>query len=241
MTNIKEKIHESWHPHVAHLFQDKKMQMILDDVLPSAKYYPSEENIFNVFRMPLDRIKVVALGQDPYAKGEAIGYAFAVDEKTPIPVSLNIVRNEIINSKVERDTSVNIDSDRWRTLFHWRQQGVFLLNAALTVEAMNSGSHTGQWMWFTREIVHIISRHNNPIWLLWGSKAQGFRDYIEKKLIFSETFKPQNLNELNMVLECPHPAAEAYDKDTIYKFSGCNHFNLCNKILKAQGKSIINW
>lgn len=225
--NIPVIINESWHELLQPLFNDPKMIRIKDEVLPNCKFYPEASRIFQVFAMPIDKIKVVILGQDPYSKGEAIGYSFAVNPPTKIPPSLEIIRKEIINSKVERDSNTPIDSDRWRTLAGWRQQGVFLLNTALTVERLNPGSHSMIWEWFTNKVIKIISTQASPIWLLWGAKAKGYKSIIPtEKTVY--------------ILEADHPAAETYPGSK-YKFSGCNHFNLCNKLLKSKHQNIINW
>lgn len=240
MEKIPDIIHPSWHPYLQELFNNQKMIMIKNHVLPKCKYYPESDKIFRVFSMPLNDIKVVILGQDPYYNGSAIGYSFAVNQATAIPKSLQIIKSEIINSGVERDTLVNIESVKWRTLSHWVQQKIFLLNTALTVEVGVAGSHTGQWQWFTREVIKIISKEAKPVWLLWGSKAKSFKDYIfsyhgykaEEGLIRSPL--------VNYGLEADHPAAESYPGSK-YKFTGCNHFKLCNDVLKLQQKTIINW
>lgn len=240
MEKIPEIIHPSWHPHLQHLFDDPKMILINNKTLPNCHFYPEAKDIFRVFRMRLDSIKVVALGQDPYAKGEAIGYAFAVKQTTPIPASLNIIRSEIVRSKVERDQLYNIDSDKWRELLGWEMQGIFLLNAALTVEKFGSGSHVRIWEWFTKRIVNIISVQNPCVWLLWGAKAKGFKSCINNPVTYYGKYIGANPEKVNFILEADHPAAETY-KDSKYKFSGCNHFNLCNEILRLRKQSIINW
>ena len=246
---IPEIIHESWHPYLQPLFDDKKMAIMKNDIIPRTKFYPPAKDIFKVFRMPLNQIKVVILGQDPYINaGEAMGYAFAVPSIIKIPPSLQIIKNEILQSKVERDSSVNISSDKWQELKHWRQQGVFLLNAALTVEFKNSGSHMGIWQWFTREVVKIISKEVHPLWMLWGSPAKAFRDYIDGALVIKRSEllvintpeEKEFFSKKSFILEAYHPVAEVYP-DSKYKFTGCNHFNLCNEILKIKGNTIINW
>jgi uracil-DNA glycosylase len=240
MERIPEIIHPSWHEHLQPLFNDRKMLMLRDNILPKCKFYPSGLEIFKVFSMPIDQIRVVILGQDPYFNGSANGLAFAVTLRTPIPASLRIIKEEIINSKVERDTSVNIDSDKWKTLHHWTQQGVFLLNSALTVEVGSAGSHSGQWQWFTRDVISIISKHQRPVWMLWGSKAKSFNSYIFNYHKYDEKTGLIRSPLVNYGLEADHPAAETYPGSK-YKFTGCNHFNLCNDLLKKQGKTIINW
>lgn len=241
---IPDIIHPSWHPYLQPLFNDKKMILINNNVLPRCKYYPEASDIFKVFRMPLQEVKVVILGQDPYYNGSANGLAFAVNRTTVIPKSLSVIKNEIINSKVERDTYINIDSDRWKELAHWERQGILLLNSALTVGVGESGSHTGQWQWFTREVVKAISLSVRPVWLLWGSKAISYNAYIMYYKKSTEghdhSIEADQGKGYNYGLEAPHPAAESYP-DSKYKFTGCNHFNKCNKILKDQGKKIINW
>lgn len=240
MEKIPEYIHPSWHQYLQPLFDDKKMIMIKNQVLPRCKFYPESDKIFRVFTMPIDKVKVVILGQDPYYNGSANGYAFAVNQSTAIPKSLDIIKKEIINSKVERDTYINIESAKWKTLHHWAEQGIFLLNTALTVEVGIAGSHTGQWQWFTREVVKIISREQQPVWMLWGAKAKSFKDYIFNYHQFKTEEGLIRSPNTNYGLEADHPAAETYGNSK-YKFSGCNHFNICNEILRRQNKTIINW
>jgi uracil-DNA glycosylase len=206
--------------------------MINKEILPKEPYYPEAADIFRVFAMPLDKIKVVILGQDPYSRGEANGFAFAVKESVKVPPSLEVIREEIIRSKVERDTSVNIESDQWKTLKHWRQQGVFLLNTALTVKRKEPGSHTGIWEWFTREVIRTIADKVGPVWLLWGARAQSFELFIATC----------NNHNNNVIIKGYHPAAQTRpeNKDK-YPFVGNNHFTLCNKALKERNQTIVNW
>lgn len=242
MQKIPEVIHESWHKHLQPLFDDLKMGLIKDKLLPHCKFYPAPENIFRVFEMPLQDIKVVILGQDPYPNGEAIGYAFAVNERKTgtIPASLQVISAELQRSSGHLESKLKTP-----TLSHWIQQGVFLLNTALTVEVGEPGKHIGQWLWFTREVIGVISREVKPVWLLWGAKAQGFLDYINlpyNGIRPKEEFEMKSdlLKEMNVYFKAYHPAAEKYSggKNT---FMNCNHFNLCNEILERQNKSIINW
>lgn len=215
------------------------MLKIRDEILPNIKYYPDKENIFRVFKKPINSIKVVILGQDPYSRGEAIGLSFAVDKKTTIPPSLKIIKNEIRESRVEIDSSV-FETDLWKELSHWRNQGVFLLNSALTVEKYNPGSHTMLWQWFTRELVNTISLIARPVWMLWGAKAKGYENSISSAYHINSNKASTNIQDLNYILLADHPAAETY-LGSKYKFTGCNHFNICNQILKLKGQTIINW
>lgn len=211
--NPLDKIHPSWKL-IKDILEQKKGNLFkLDEVLSNNKYYPEKEDIFNVFSMPLEDIKVVILGQDPYPKeGQAIGYAFAVSEETPKPASLRIIEQEVGHS---------ID----KTLKSWREQGVFLLNTALTVEARKAGSHTEYWYQFMCAVIACISIKQPCIWLLWGAKAQRFKSAI--------------IGDSNSILMAPHPASEAYKPGS--GFIGCNHFKQVNSILESQNKSIINF
>ena len=227
-------IHESWHEYLQPLFEDKKMEIMNRDIIPRTPFCPKGEDVFKVFRMPMQNIKVVILGQDPYPNGEATGLAFASETFTP---SLKVIYGEIA-----RTNAPLAKVDIWSNLLHWEAQGVFLLNAALTVEFRNSGSHMGIWQWFTREVIKIIGLQVRPVWILWGSKAKAFKDYIPDKVIVGvETNTVASVSHLtNYILEGNHPAAEAYP-DSKYRFSGCDHFRICNGLLSIKGNTIINW
>lgn len=245
MEIIPQIIHKSWHEHLQPLFDDPKMILLKDKILPTCDFYPNGGDIFKVFSMPLQDIKVVALGQDPYPNGEAIGLAFAVKETKNIPASLKIIGGEIYNEDhtALHHPDITPLNPKWKTLQHWVDQGVFLLNSGLTVERRNSGSHIGIWHWFTRQIVGIISKEVTPIWLLWGAKAQTLKGYISNaKIEYSNiTSIPAHTRNVNVILEAPHPAAETYSGSTGKKFTGCNHFNKCNEILKSKGRPPIYW
>lgn len=249
--NIPKIVHESWHPILQPLFDDYKMGMVLDTVSKS-EYYPSKENVFRVFAMPIDKIKVVILGQDPYPNGEGTGLAFAVKPYKNTPTSLRIIKDEALKTVYNNDYSIFEKSSYsslvdWKTLEHWWKQGVFLMNTALTVEKKNAGSHLTIWEWFSRIVIAQISRQAHPVWLLWGAKAKAYRSYLVNPMNYVEVWqrtektKEEKLSDYNVILEAPHPAAEAYDPNTTYKFSGCNHFNLCNEILKNKGEKEIVW
>ena len=213
MTSPLDKIDSSWDL-VKQVLQEKKGNLKYLDTILQNKYYPNRDDIFNVFQMPLQDIKVVILGQDPYPKeGQAIGYAFAVNEGVSKPASLRII---------EKEVGHEID----RTFESWREQGVFLLNTALTVGANKAGSHIEYWKGFTNFLISYISNNQPCIWLLWGKYAQGFKGAI-------------TTNKPNIVLEAPHPASEAYKSGS--GFIGCNHFKQVNEILAQQNKTTINF
>lgn len=239
MERMPSIIHPSWHPFLQPLFNDKRMIAIRDKLLSSDDYYPSSENIFRVFSMPLSEIKVVILGQDPYPNGEAIGLAFAVNKNCKIPGSLRIIHKEVENTVESPDPSTRVDKLSWITLEHWVSQGVFLLNTALTVKRKGAGSHLTEWEWFTGEVIKIIGREaSKPLWLLWGAKAQKFKNFIPDYLIMDEQ-DIEMINPTNGVFIAPHPAAELYGGPQ--KFTGCNHFNMVNRILELRKQEKINW
>lgn len=238
---LPPNIHPSWHEHLQPLFDDPKMNMIKTQLLPNCSFYPERHQIFRVFEMPITAIRVVVLGQDPYPNGEARGLAFGVRIIDKIPPSLRIIKREIELSEAPQLFKKYADVS-WQLLEHWWKQGVFLLNTALTVEQGNAGSHLGQWQWFTREVVRIISVNQPCIWMLWGAKARGFKDYVNNNFKWEQEYRPNEdlVKVLNIYLEGNHPAAETYPNSE-YKFRGCNHFNLCNEILVAKNQSPIKW
>lgn len=160
-------------------------------------------------------IRRVKLRSIPKKKNQAIGYSFAVNEDIGKPVSLRIIEKEVGHE-------IN------RTLQLWRDQGVFLLNTALTVEEGKAGSHSKYWEDFITNVISYISNKNPCIWLLWGKHAQKYKHLI------------QGNGEGNAILTAPHPAAEAYSGGTA-GFLGCNHFKIVNSILDKQHKQQINW
>lgn len=239
----KDKIHHSWIPIINAELYKNPLQQLNEDILPNISYQPQKENTFKVFETPLDKIKVVILGHDPYpTPGNAVGRAFAVSETTNIPASLRIIRQETMNSVGQYNVYCN---DDWKTLQHWQEQGVFLLNTALTVETGNAGSHLKYWEEFTKSIIKFISNQQPCIWVLWGVKAQKFIPFISNKFMVKGYDKDtiQEIpgdSQLNYILTAPHPAAETYNGGNA-GFYGCNHFLFVNEILNKTRQSPINW
>lgn len=150
--------------------------------------------------MPISSIRLVILGQDPYPnKGDAIGYAFATGREKK-PASFKII---------ERELGHTLPND----LSSWREQGVFLLNTALTVKEKSPGSHILYWKEFTECVIRSISKDNPTGWLLMGRYAQRYKMFINKNT--------------NIVFETPHPAAETYSGYTA-GFLGSGIFNTIN-------------
>lgn len=246
--NIIENIDESWKPILGSLYQEP-LNTLREDILPNISYQPQRDDIFRVFEMPVNKIKVVILGQDPYpTPGDAIGLSFATRGDRKIPKSLKIIQTEIFESidGFELIENFNQNTPEWKTLDHWRKQGVFLLNTALTVETGKAGSHLLYWEKFTQSVIRYISHKNPCIWLLWGVKAQKFIPYIDCCPFIIKGYNKTTIQEIpiiknwNYILTSPHPAAEIYSGGKA-GFYGCNHFLYTNEILKKSKTKLINW
>ena len=166
--------------------------------------YPNSTNLFRSLELvSFNDIKVVICGQDPYhGPGQANGLAFAVNENTEIPPSLRNIFKESGGSD--------------KTLISWANQGVLLLNAIMTVEEGNAGSHANiGWETFTNKIIGQISTNlSGVVFLLWGNFARARKAYID--------------SERHLVLESSHPSPLSAHRG----FLGCNHFQICNEYLK---------
>jgi uracil-DNA glycosylase len=237
--NPLDRIHSSWEPLLHYLNQESFLHFKYE-ILPNILYYPEDRNnIFRVFSMPLQDIKVVILGQDPYhGRGQATGLAFAVCPMTSTPPSLKFIHQELYG--IEEIPAI------WKTLEHWEEQGVFLLNTALTVESGRPGSHLEYWNEFIQQVIAYIGRNHPCIWLLWGQKAQRFMFNLPAKSLFNvQGYNMDTITQIpisedyNYVLRAAHPAAEAYQSNA--GFLGCNHFKFANIILQKQRKKIINF
>ena len=182
--------------------------------------YPSQEQIFNAFNLcPLDKVKVVILGQDPYhGEGQAHGLSFSVKDGVKIPPSLKNIYKEIKSDiGTEIPTSGNLE--------RWAKQGVLLLNATLTVLPSKPGSHQGLgWDEFTDATIRIISeKREHVVFLLWGNFARSKAALVEK--------------EKHLVLESPHPSPFSAHNG----FFGCKHFSKTNTYLETHNQKPIIW
>lgn len=253
--NLSEIFHSSWYP-IMHVLYEEPLKTLKDKILPEISYQPKSDIIFTIFKKPVNEIRVVVLGQDPYpTPNTAIGRAFAVNENNSIPFSLKNIFKEIeLSTSPVISTNRNgiggnvvlIDrtSSKYQTLQHWEEQGVFLLNTALTVQTGEAGSHLKYWSEFTKCVIRYISVKSPSIWLLWGRNANTFKKYIDNVIdvkkydieIDGMPITPYH----NYVLSAPHPAAEAYSSKNA-GFIGCKHFDITNKILKKLNKKEIIW
>ena len=182
--------------------------------------YPPGRLIFNAFQQtPIDQVKVVILGQDPYhGPGQAHGLCFSVQEGTPFPPSLRNIFQEI-----QQETGAPIPTSG--DLTRWAQQGVFLLNTCLSVRQHQAFSHSNQgWETFTDAVISKISQHcNNVVFLLWGAPAGRKSSLID--------------SSRHLVLKSAHPSPLSAYRG----FFGNNHFTMCNNYLVQHGKEPIKW
>lgn len=182
--------------------------------------YPPGSLIFNAFNTtPADKVKVVILGQDPYhGPGQAHGLCFSVKNSIPPPPSL-------INIFKELHEDIGIRIPDHGNLTHWAEQGVFLLNASLTVRAGEPMSHAKiGWAQFTDTVIKKLSESKSPIvFMLWGKFAQ------EKRVLIDES--------KHLVLRAAHPSPLSANAG----FFGCKHFSKANSWLVSKGIDPIDW
>ena len=181
--------------------------------------YPPKELVFKVFDLPLQDIKVVILGQDPYHNpGQACGLSFSVNDGVPLPKSL-------INIYKELYDDLGITPAKTGNLEKWFKQGIFLLNSVLTVEEYSPASHSNVgWQDFTDYIIETISqKNNNVVFVLWGSYARS-----KKTLIDSSRHK---------IIESPHPSPLSAYRG----FFGSKVFSRINSYLEEVGKKPIDF
>ncbi len=182
--------------------------------------YPPADDMFNAFHLtPLNKVKVVILGQDPYHEpGQAHGLCFSVQKGVKAPPSLvNIY--EALHSDLDCYIPNN------GCLTKWAEQGVLLLNTVLTVRAHQAFSHRGiGWEEFTDAAIRGVNQLERPIvYLLWGAPAQ-------KKAVMLN-------NPKHLVLKAPHPSPLSAYRG----FFGCRHFSQANAFLESNGESPIDW
>lgn len=230
-------IHPSWIPHLTPLFELPSMRQLNEEILIHGTFYPSPENIFRVFKMPLHEIKVVILGQDPYPKrGQANGLAFSINPEVSMTTTLKVIYRELLNEKLQFNLETIDSITNWQTLHHWVDQGVFLTNTALTVARGDSNSHAIYWEEFMKGVIHVIATEVKPIWLLWGANARAMGWEIFQH---HEQGRIRGSIE-NRTMSAAHPVNESR-KPGQGGFYGCNHFKKVNDLLRENGKQTINW
>lgn len=215
---------ESWRPWLGDEFDAPYMQS-LRDFLAAEKaarktIYPHSSHWFRAFELtPLEQVKVVVLGQDPYhGPNQAHGLSFSVRPGVAIPPSLANIYKELASD-------VGFQPVAHGNLEHWARQGVLLLNTSLTVEQGNAGSHRGKgWEVFTDRAIEVVNAHAEPsAFLLWGSHAR-------RKKALVDTSR-------HLVLESAHPSPLSAHRG----FFGNHHFSRANAFLEENGRQPIDW
>jgi uracil-DNA glycosylase len=199
----------------------KHLKKEIDNKYETSIVFPPKDKIFNAFvQTPIDNLKVVILGQDPYhGAGQAQGLSFSTPKEIKNPPSMQNILKEI-KEDLGKD-SYCLDGD----LTPWAKEGVLLLNTILTVEESKPKSHHKLgWEIFTDNIIKYISANcEDIIFLLWGSPA------ISKTKLID--------NKRHHILTAPHPSPLSSYRG----FFGCKHFSKTNEILDSLGKKQINW
>lgn len=218
------KLEPSWKQALRAEFDQPYMaelrEFLRQEYAAGKEIYPPASLIFNALNStPLDKVKVVILGQDPYhGPGQAHGLCFSVQPGVPAPPSLVNIFKEL-----KRDLNIDIPSHGY--LQSWADQGVLLLNTTMTVERANANAHAGKgWQHFTDRVIEVVSAHQpHLVFLLWGAHAQS-----KQKLIDATK---------HLVLTSVHPSPLSAYRG----FLGCGHFSRTNKFLEQHGEAPIDW
>ena len=198
----------------------KELYSFIKDEYSRRVVYPLSDEIFSALHLtPLNEVKVVIIGQDPYhEEGQAHGLCFSVKPGTEIPPSLENIYRELHD-----DIGCYIPNNGY--LESWAKQGVLLLNTVLTVRAHAANSHQGKgWEIFTDAIIEAVEKQDRPVvYMLWGKPAQS-------KI-------PMLTNPKHLILKAPHPSPLSAYRG----FFGCKHFSAANEFLEKNGLTPVNW
>ena len=216
-------ISNSWLPYLKEEFSKpyyRALYEFIKNEYSTKVIYPPSDEIFSALEhTPIDKVKVVILGQDPYHEpGQAHGMSFSVKPGVKTPPSLQNMYKEL-----KDELGLYIPNNGY--LVKWADQGVLLLNTVLTVRKGEANSHKGKgWEQFTDAVISALNGEDSPIvYLLWGSNARSKKNLIT--------------NPKHMVLETVHPRPlSAYNG-----FFGCGHFKKANQFLEANGSTPIDW
>jgi uracil-DNA glycosylase len=218
------QLHPTWQAVIGNELDKPYMQslraFLLQEKAAGKIIFPPSPLIFNAFNhTPFDKVRVVIIGQDPYhGVGQAHGLSFSVPEGLALPPSL-------VNIFKEIESDLGIKMREKGDLTSWANQGVLLLNATLTVEMANAGSHQKRgWESFTDAAIAALNLHREGlVFVLWGSYAQKKGEMIDA--------------EKHLVLKSPHPSPLSAYRG----FFGNHQFSTINEYLKKRGEAPIDW
>ncbi len=215
-------IENSWKEIIEKESKKKYFQTLMKKLEEDAgQFYPEQADIFNAFKMtPLEKIKVVIVGQDPYhGEKEAMGLCFSVKDEIKTPPSLKNIFKELKDDLGVVPKTTNLEA--------WAKRGVFLLNATLTVKKNKPLSHHGiGWEEFTDKVIEVIAKKKQSVvFLLWGKKAEEKCQRVLSKIKHS-----------HLVLKAAHPSPFS-----VKKFLGCKHFSKANEFLENGGREKVDW
>jgi uracil-DNA glycosylase len=196
----------------------RNLQEFLSSERDQHPVFPCERDVFNAFRLtPLDQVRVVILGQDPYHDvGQAHGLSFSVRAGQPLPPSLRNIFKELQADK-------NIPPSRHGDLTSWAQQGILLLNTVMTVRAHEPNSHRNRgWEQFTTQVIRILNQSQDLVFILWGKPAQEKATLIDSR---------------HCVIQSPHPSPLSARRG----FFGSRPFSKVDEFLISRGTYPINW
>ncbi|MDO6441099.1 uracil-DNA glycosylase [Marinobacter sp. 2_MG-2023] len=213
-----------WKEHLGTEFSQPYMQVLAEFLAAEEDagkvLFPESSLCFNALNStPLEKVRVVILGQDPYhGPGQAHGLCFSVKPDVPTPPSL-------VNIFKEIQSDLGMVPPDHGCLQPWAEQGVLLLNSVLTVVQGQAGAHQGKgWETFTDRVIETVNREcEGVVFLLWGSYARKKGRYIDRSK--------------HLVLEGPHPSPLSAYRG----FFGCQHFSRANEWLQEQGQEPVNW
>lgn len=222
--NAKIALHESWKAPLLPEFEADYMArleaFLLGEKAAGKQIFPNSEEWFRALELtPLEKVRVVILGQDPYhGPGQAHGLCFSVQPGVRPPPSL-------VNIYKELQTDLGISRPHHGFLEHWATQGVLLLNSVLTVEMTKAASHRGKgWEKFTDAVIRLVNAKTDPVvFMLWGNYAQKKADFVD--------------SARHLVLKAAHPSPLSAHNG----FLGCRHFSQCNAFLENKGLPPIDW
>jgi uracil-DNA glycosylase len=222
------KLHPSWLGKLGNEFESPYMRALRTYLVAERqagkRIFPRPNEWFAALDLtPLEEVRVVILGQDPYhGEGRAHGLCFSVRQGVRTPPSL-------VNIYKEMEADLGIPPARHGFLEHWAKQGVLLLNAVLTVEMGLAASHQGRgWERFTDAVIRLVNAKADPVvFMLWGSHAQ-------RKAAFVDSAERGGRH---LVLKAPHPSPLSAHNG----FFGCRHFSKANAFLKEHGQKPIDW